>query len=136
MNQQARLSWSLLLLRLGVFLVMLMWTLDKFVQPEHAAKVFEGFYGLGGFGTEIFYVLGALVAVAACLRDRLLETLQLRFGAGSARRIDFRFILQISRPFRQFAVFCRLAHAGRMRGALFLAGLRYPLGFSTRREKA
>jgi len=60
MTDTARLHWSLLGLRLGVFLVMLMWTLDKFVQPEHSAKVFQGFYGLGGLNTEIFWVLGAL----------------------------------------------------------------------------
>lgn len=60
MTDTARLHWSLLGLRLGVFLVMLMWTLDKFLHPEHSAKVFQGFYGLGGLGTEIFWVLGAL----------------------------------------------------------------------------
>jgi len=60
MSETARIRWSLLLLRLGVFLVMLMWTLDKFVQPEHSAKVFEGFYGIGGLGTQIFWVLGVL----------------------------------------------------------------------------
>ena len=32
-----RISGALLALRLGVFVVMLMWTLDKFVAPAHAA---------------------------------------------------------------------------------------------------
>lgn len=40
MNSTNRLSLSLLGLRLTVFLVMLMWTLDKFIRPEHAAGVF------------------------------------------------------------------------------------------------
>ncbi|MDX1588900.1 MAG: hypothetical protein R3296_08170 [Oleiphilaceae bacterium] len=58
-----RLPQALLALRLGVFVVMLMWTLDKFVQPDHAARVFEGFYGLAGLGATAFYVLGALQMV-------------------------------------------------------------------------
>lgn len=51
---------ALLSLRLGVFLVMLMWTLDKFVNPEHAAGVFASFYGLDGLGTAIVMVIGVL----------------------------------------------------------------------------
>ncbi|MAM88915.1 MAG: hypothetical protein CME36_16550 [unclassified Hahellaceae] len=58
---------SLLLLRLGIFIVFLMWTLDKFVQPEHAAKVFGAFYGLEGLGSSLLYGMGAaqLVLIAA-----------------------------------------------------------------------
>jgi hypothetical protein len=43
---QSRVATALLALRLGVFIVMLMWTLDKFINPEHAALVFERFYRL------------------------------------------------------------------------------------------
>ncbi|WP_439510082.1 hypothetical protein [Marinimicrobium koreense] len=82
MSQQARLTWSLLLLRLGVFIVMLMWTLDKFVQPEHSARVFEGFYGLGGFSAEIFYAIG-VVELA----------LVLAFVAGLRKRITYGLVL-------------------------------------------
>lgn len=57
MSSERRLAISLLSLRLTVFLVMLMWTIDKLVRPDHAAGVFEGFYGLGGLGA------GALAAV-------------------------------------------------------------------------
>lgn len=39
---------------------MLMWTLDKFVQPEHSAKVFENFYGLSSLGSSVFLVIGVL----------------------------------------------------------------------------
>lgn len=63
MNNDKRLTVSLLLLRLTVFLVMLMWTVDKFVRPEHAAAVYEKFYFLGGVGTTSMYVLGALELV-------------------------------------------------------------------------
>ncbi|MBE94106.1 MAG: hypothetical protein CMG89_03485 [Marinobacter sp.] len=48
----------MLLLRLGVFVVFLFWTLDKLVQPEHAVKVFASFYGLGGLGETAFYIIG------------------------------------------------------------------------------
>src|SRR3546814_15886449 len=34
---------SLLLLRLGVLAVMLPWTLDKFIHPDHSDSVFGGF---------------------------------------------------------------------------------------------
>ena len=53
-----QLPLALLLLRLGVFTVFLFWTLDKLVNPEHSAKVFSAFYGMGGLGLDIFYVLG------------------------------------------------------------------------------
>ncbi|NMF84250.1 hypothetical protein [Nodosilinea sp. P-1105] len=57
---QSRVSLSLLLLRLSVFLVFLMWTLDKLVMPEHAAAIFENFYFIGGLGPTAFYILGIL----------------------------------------------------------------------------
>ena len=53
-----QLPLAMLLLRLGIFVVFLFWTLDKLVQPEHAAKVFDGFYGLGGLSDTVFYVIG------------------------------------------------------------------------------
>lgn len=58
MNNDARLPLVLLLLRLSVFLLMLMWTIDKFVRPEHAAGVYETFYFIGGIGTLGSYVIG------------------------------------------------------------------------------
>lgn len=60
MNQQRRLAISLLLLRLGIFVVMLMWTLDKFVRPDHTAGVLLTSYGVNGLDVELAYVLGAL----------------------------------------------------------------------------
>ena len=39
-----KIQMSLLSLRLTVFLVMIMWTLDKFFNPSHASKVFQHFY--------------------------------------------------------------------------------------------
>ena len=51
---------SLLLLRIGIFIVFLFWTLDKFVNPDHTANVFSKFYALEGLGTSIVYVIGSL----------------------------------------------------------------------------
>ncbi len=53
-----RLQISLFLLRLGVFIVMFFWTIDKLVQPEHAAKVFENFYLIGGISTTALAIIG------------------------------------------------------------------------------
>ncbi len=55
-----KIALPLLLLRLSVFLVMLMWAIDKFVQPDHAAAVFEKFYYIGGLGYGLIYLLGAI----------------------------------------------------------------------------
>lgn len=54
---------SLLLLRLGIFVVFLFWTLDKFVQPEHTARVFEAFYGIAGLGELVVYGIGLVQLV-------------------------------------------------------------------------
>ena len=59
MSSDQRLAVSLLALRAGVFIVMLMWTLDKFVNPGHAGAVFDNFYGLAGLGDILFMVIGA-----------------------------------------------------------------------------
>lgn len=51
---------SLLLLRVGVFIVMFIWTLDKFVRPEHAREVFENFYYISGVSSTTVYVIAAI----------------------------------------------------------------------------
>ena len=55
---ERRSELALLLLRIGVFIVMSMWSLDKLIQPGHAAAVFESFYFMSGIGTEILMVIG------------------------------------------------------------------------------
>ena len=55
-----RLQWSLLSLRLGVFIVMFVWTLDKFINPGHSIKIFEKFYAIEGLGEGMAYLIGAL----------------------------------------------------------------------------
>ena len=58
MSTESRLGFPLFTLRLGVFIVMLMWTLDKFVNPAHSAAVYENFYLIGGLGSTVFLIIG------------------------------------------------------------------------------
>ena len=57
---QNQLQWSLLSLRVTIFIVMFVWTLDKFVNPAHGMAIFEKFYGIGGVPEMAVYVMGAL----------------------------------------------------------------------------
>jgi putative oxidoreductase len=66
-NQDKKLQWSLLFLRLTVFLVMFMWTIDKFINPEHAGKVYEKFYHIDGLESVVMYVIGAIEVVILLL---------------------------------------------------------------------
>jgi hypothetical protein len=82
MHDQSRLRLSLFLLRLGVFIVMVMWTLDKFVNPGHAAAVYENFYMLGGLGAAVMYTIAALELL-----------LVLAFVAGAFKRLTYGLVL-------------------------------------------
>lgn len=77
-----KLEISLLALRLGVALVMLVWALDKFVRPEHSVSVFAGFYGIPGLGETLVFAMG----VAQLL-------LVLAFATGFARTFTYGAIL-------------------------------------------
>lgn len=79
---EQRIRVSLLLLRLAIFLVMLMWTLDKFINPGHAGKVYEGFYGISISGDTAMTVIGVLELI-----------LILAFVAGAFRRISYGLVL-------------------------------------------
>ena len=67
MDVDKRLQWSLLFLRLSVFLVMFMWTIDKFINPGHAAKVYEKFYYIAGLGDVVMYAIGAIELILLLL---------------------------------------------------------------------
>ena len=54
------LAIGLLLIRIGVAAVFLMWTIDKFVNPEHASKVFEKFYKIPSLTATLSYAVGAV----------------------------------------------------------------------------
>lgn len=63
MTFDRRIPIALLTLRLSIFVVMLMWTLDKFIRPEHTASIFEKYYFVGGLGHVISRTLGGLELV-------------------------------------------------------------------------
>jgi hypothetical protein len=77
-----RVGVALLILRITVFVVMVIWTIDKFVRPEHAASVYEHFYFLHGLGPAIMYSIG----VAELL-------LLLGFVIGFAPRLTYGLVL-------------------------------------------
>ncbi|MDQ6939005.1 MAG: hypothetical protein M3119_02490 [Verrucomicrobiota bacterium] len=62
-NQSSRIATVLLILRVTVFLVMLVWTIDKFVRPEHAISVFEHFYGMAGVGKSVVFAIAGLETI-------------------------------------------------------------------------
>lgn len=82
MAVEYRVPYCLFLLRLGVFIVMLVWTLDKFVNPDHAAQVYAFFFGIGGLGETAFYVIGGLELLVV-----------LAFVAGLSKRLTYGIVL-------------------------------------------
>jgi hypothetical protein len=84
MRTVTRLQTPLLTLRLGVFVVLFMWTIDKFVNPEHAAAVYENFYFIGGLGATVMTVIG-IVELA----------LIIGFLLGVKKTITYGFVLAI-----------------------------------------
>lgn len=121
-----QLPLALLLLRLGIFSVFLFWTLDKLVNPEHSAKVFSAFYGMGGLDLNMFYVFGVaqLCANSSLCRGGP-ENLDLWRHPGVSRGIHAVCICQIPATVRQPSVLCRLADAGRLYRPIPASGLRY-----------
>ena len=79
---EKKLGASLLLLRLGIFVVMLMWTLDKFLNPGHAGKIFSNFYGIEGLGSGLLTVVAALQMVVI-----------IAFLFGALRRLSYGLVL-------------------------------------------
>lgn len=79
---QQKLLWPLFSLRLGVFVVMFVWTIDKFVNPTHSIKIFQYFYGIEGVAEPVVYLFGVLQMV-----------LVLAFLAGVKKRITYGLIL-------------------------------------------
>ncbi|MGY9106653.1 MAG: hypothetical protein ACKVG0_09000 [Alphaproteobacteria bacterium] len=58
-SSPAQLKLGLLLLRLGVAAVMIPWSIDKIINPEHTARVFENFYFVGGLDASVSAVLAS-----------------------------------------------------------------------------
>jgi len=82
MDAAARVRLPLLLLRLSVFVVMLAWTLMKFVDPARSAGIFKKFYHLPDIGSAITYTLGGLEVL-----------LLLGFVAGFQKRFTYGAVL-------------------------------------------
>ncbi len=58
-----RLGVSLFLLRAGVFVVMIFWSIQKLAAPEAAAGIFESFYYLGGLTPPVLYTIAIVQMV-------------------------------------------------------------------------
>src|SRR5919204_1787726 len=82
LDGRTRVGAALLVLRVTVFLVMLIWTIDKFVRPAHAISVYEHFYFLRGLRPTIIYTIG----IAELL-------LLLGFVIGFAPRLTYGLVL-------------------------------------------
>lgn len=63
MTKPTRLQLSLFLMRLGVFYVMFVWALDKFLNPAHTTGVWSRFYKFDGIDDIMSYGIGALQVV-------------------------------------------------------------------------
>jgi hypothetical protein len=80
-NRRDRFAEALFALRIGVFIVMLLWTLDKFINPGHSGNVFSNFYGLD-IGNSLLYAVGAIQLVIV-----------LGFVAGAYKRYTYGLVL-------------------------------------------
>jgi putative oxidoreductase len=63
LDNRNRVGVALLILRVTVFVVMLIWTIDKFVRPAHAASVYEHFYFLHGLVPTVMCAIGIIEIV-------------------------------------------------------------------------
>ncbi|GJM04786.1 MAG: hypothetical protein DHS20C09_07770 [marine bacterium B5-7] len=67
MAKDKKFALSMLFLRASVFLVILMWTIDKFVNPDHAAKIYEKFYFMPGLESLVIYAVGVVEIIILIL---------------------------------------------------------------------
>lgn len=64
---ERRLAAALVVLRLSLVVVFAAWAADKFVNPDHGAAVFQGFYGLNAVPTALVHAAGAAQAALLVL---------------------------------------------------------------------
>ena len=81
-EQDKKLQLPLLFIRLSVFLVMFMWTIDKLINPAHALKVYESFYYIAGLDVNVMYVIAAIELV-----------ILLKFVAGYKKKYTYGAVL-------------------------------------------
>ena len=77
-----KLQIGLLLLRISVFLVMLMWTIDKIVRASHASGVFKNFYNIEISQNPMMLTIGILELI-----------LLIVFLIGVKKRISYGLVL-------------------------------------------
>lgn len=81
-TNELRLPFSLLALRIGVFIVMILWSIDKLLNPDHAAAVFDTYYMLADVGPGLLAAIGiAQIAI------------EIAFVAGLFRTFTYGFVL-------------------------------------------
>jgi putative oxidoreductase len=74
---------ALMLFRVSFGLFILVWGLNKMLNPQGTARIFETFYGWAGLGTSTSFLLGLLqVFLGLAIMAGLLKTLS--YGAGAA----------------------------------------------------
>ncbi len=79
---QNRLELSLFLLRLGIFIVMIAWTLQKLIDPGSAARIYENYYYIGGLGSTTMIIIGLIELVII-----------LAFLAGLWKKYSYGFVM-------------------------------------------
>lgn len=67
MVDDKKIKISLLFIRLSVFLVMFMWTVDKFINIDHAKKILENFYNINSFNSILIYGLASVEMIVLVL---------------------------------------------------------------------
>lgn len=71
-NMNSKLTNSLFFIRISVALVLIMWTIDKIINPAHGVGVFSHFYFISGLEDQIMITIGLaeLVLIALFLIGR------------------------------------------------------------------
>lgn len=62
-----KLPHCLFFLRISIALVLIMWTIDKFINPTHASTVFAHFYFIQGVEGNVLTILAAAECVLIAL---------------------------------------------------------------------
>jgi hypothetical protein len=109
LDDRNRVGVALLVLRVTVFVVMLIWTIDKFVRPAHAISVYEHFYFLRGLGPAVIYSIGIVELV-----------LLIGFVIGFAPRLTYGLVL-LRHAISTFSSFQQYLHPFKGPNILFFA---------------
>lgn len=98
-DHNKKIALCLLLIRLTVGLVFLVWTFDKILAPEHAMKVFAGFYGIGisehvAMGIGVLQLL-FVIALITGFKKSITYLLALIFHAGSTLSAFAKYLMPL-----------------------------------------